>query len=40
MLAIADELVAFWVNKSEGTQDAIEKARAQGIPVRIFSYTL
>lgn len=40
MLAIADELVAFWVNKSEGTQDAIEKACVQGIPVRIFSYTL
>ena len=36
----ADELVAFHVNKSEGTQDTINKAEKKGIPVKIFNYTL
>jgi len=36
----ADELVAFQVNYSAGTQDTINKARQKGIPVQIFSYTL
>lgn len=34
----ADELYAFQVNKSEGTQDTIDKARRKGIPVKVFSY--
>jgi hypothetical protein len=36
----ADELVAFQVNFSAGTQDTINKARQKGIPVQIFAYTL
>ncbi|MCM2339406.1 MAG: DNA-protecting protein DprA [Burkholderiales bacterium] len=36
----ADELVAFHVNKSEGTQDTINKAEKKGIPIKIFNYTL
>lgn len=36
----ADELLAFQVNNSEGTQDTIEKARAKGIPVQLFTYTI
>lgn len=36
----SDELVAFHVNKSEGTQDTITKAEKKGIPVKIFSYTI
>jgi hypothetical protein len=36
----SDELLAFQVNDSRGTQDTIDKARAKGIPVKVFSYTL
>lgn len=36
----ADELIAFQVNKSNGVQDTIEKAKAKGIPVKLFTYTL
>lgn len=36
----ADELVAFHVNESAGTQDTISKAEKKGIPIKIFSYTL
>lgn len=35
----ADELYAFQVNKSAGTQDTIDKAHKKGIPVKVFSYT-
>jgi hypothetical protein len=35
----SDELIAFQVNTSEGTQDTINKAKAKGIPVKIYSYT-
>jgi len=35
-----DELVAFWVNKSPGVGDTIEKAKARGIPVKVFEYTI
>ncbi len=35
----ADELYAFQVNKSEGTQDTINKAKKKGIPVKLFAYT-
>jgi hypothetical protein len=36
----SDELLAFLVNNSEGTQDTIDKAKAKGIPVKVFSYTV
>lgn len=36
----SDELVAFHVNATEGTQDTITKAQAKGIPVQIFPYTI
>lgn len=36
----ADELVAFHVNESEGTKDTIEKAKAKGIPMKVFSYKI
>lgn len=34
----SDELVVFQVNNSPGTQDAIDKAKAKGIPVKVHSY--
>lgn len=34
----SDELIAFQVNDSKGIQDAIDKAKAKGIPVTIHSY--
>jgi hypothetical protein len=36
----SSELVAFHVNKSEGTQDAINKAEEKGILVRRFEYVI
>jgi hypothetical protein len=36
----ADELVAFHINQSEGTQNTIDKAIKKGIPVKTFSYAL
>ncbi|HPT65724.1 MAG TPA: hypothetical protein PK257_00240 [Candidatus Woesebacteria bacterium] len=36
----SDELLAFQVNQSQGTQDTIDKAKEKGIPVKVFSYTL
>lgn len=36
----SDELIAFQVNASKGTQDAIDKARERGIPVTLHSYTI
>jgi hypothetical protein len=35
----SDELLAFQVNDSAGTQDTIDKAHAKGIPVKVFQYT-
>ncbi|MCA9334499.1 hypothetical protein KC963_05605, partial [Candidatus Saccharibacteria bacterium] len=35
-----DELLAFQVNKSGGVQDTVDKARGQGKPVQVFSYTV
>jgi hypothetical protein len=35
---VADELLAFQVNASSGTQDTVEKARLKGIPVIVFTY--
>lgn len=34
----ADELVAFHINKTKGTQYTIDKAKEKGIPVRVFEY--
>lgn len=36
----ANELVAFHVNKTEGTQDTINKAQKKGISVNIFEYSI
>jgi hypothetical protein len=38
IVATADELLAFQVNMSEGTQDTIDKAKKRGIPVKVYSY--
>lgn len=38
VIDMADELIAFQVNLSAGTQDAIDRARSAGKPVRLFSY--
>ena len=35
---VADELLAFQVNASGGTQDTVNRARAKGIPVVVFTY--
>ena len=34
----ADELLAFQVNASAGTQDTVDKARMKGIPVVVFTF--
>lgn len=34
----ADELLAFQVNASAGTQDTVDKAQAKGIPVATFTF--
>lgn len=36
----SDELLAFQVNNSRGTQDTIDKAKQKGISVKVFSYTI
>jgi hypothetical protein len=36
----ADELLAFQVNASSGTQDTIDRARLKGIPIVVFTYRL
>lgn len=36
----ADELVAFHINKSAGTQYTIDQAKAKGIPVKLFEYDI
>jgi hypothetical protein len=38
IIDVADELIAFHVNNTEGTQDTIEKARNKGIAVKVYSY--
>lgn len=40
IIDIVDELVAFHVNNTEGTQDTINKARCKGVAVKIFSYSI
>lgn len=34
----ADELLAFQVNASAGTQDTVDKARMKGIPIAVFTF--
>jgi hypothetical protein len=34
----ADELLAFQVNASAGTQDTVDRARTKGIPVAVFTF--
>ena len=36
----SDELVAFHINKTEGTQDTINKAQAKGISVKVYNYSI
>jgi len=36
----ADELIAFWVNKSAGTLDTINKAKEKVIKVKLYEYEL
>ncbi|HMI09160.1 MAG TPA: hypothetical protein VK497_02055 [Candidatus Saccharimonadales bacterium] len=36
----SDEILAFQINASAGTQDTIDKARQRGIPVEVFTYTV
>lgn len=36
----SDEILAFQINGSGGTQDTIDKARAEGKPVTVHSYTV
>lgn len=40
IIAKADKLVVFQVNKSEGAQYTIDKAKEKGIPVEKYSYTI
>jgi hypothetical protein len=35
---VADELLAFQVNASNGTQDTVDRAQVKGIPVTVFTY--
>lgn len=40
IVKLSDELIAFQVNNSTGTQNTIEHAKTKGIPIRIFTYTI
>lgn len=40
IIEASDELIAFQVNASKGTQDAIDKAVLRGKPVTLHSYTI
>lgn len=40
VVELSDELLAFQVNNSPGTQDTINQAKIKGIPVRVFTYTI
>ena len=40
IIELSDELLAFQVNNSTGTQNTIDHANTKGIPVRVFSYTI
>lgn len=36
----ANELLAFQVNNSQGTQDTVERAKIKEIPIQLFTYTI
>lgn len=36
----SDEVYAFQVNNSSGTQDTIDKAKKKGIPIQVFTYSI
>jgi predicted Rossmann fold nucleotide-binding protein DprA/Smf involved in DNA uptake len=40
VIAASNELVAFQVNNSAGTQDTIDKAKSKGISTRVFRYSI
>jgi hypothetical protein len=40
IIDIADELIAFHVNGTEGTQKTIDKARRKEVEVKLFSYSI
>lgn len=40
IVAEADELVAFHINQTEGTQNTINKAEKRGVSTEIFTYTI
>lgn len=40
IVALADELVAFWVNDSPGTTFTIDQAGEKGISTKVFDYTI
>lgn len=40
IIKATDKLIAFHINESPGTRDAIEKAHKKGIPVEVFNYTI
>ena len=40
IIDVADKIIAFQVNKSEGTQDTIDKANTRKIPVELHEYSM
>jgi uncharacterized phage-like protein YoqJ len=36
----ADNLIAFQINNSKGTQDTIDKAKEKNIPIKVFKYKI
>ena len=38
MIGICDKVIAFWDNKSRGTQFTIDYARERGVPVEVLSF--
>ena len=36
----ADELIAFHINQTTGTQDTLNKAYKKGIPVKVFIFSI
>jgi predicted Rossmann fold nucleotide-binding protein DprA/Smf involved in DNA uptake len=40
IIEAADQLIAFHVNNSSGVQDAINKAKQKGMPVKVFEYQI
>jgi len=40
IVELSDELLAFQVNSSSGTQNTIDQAKTKSIPVKVFTYTI